>query len=103
MKLKKSIPLNMSIEEEIKFWEENDLTHYIDDTYEEEIYISDEFKKEILFRYYNREIKIAKSAMPEYTGMTNISNNQGMFRCEPRCNEADNHKINFKETLRLVI
>lgn len=103
MDVKKRIPLNMTMEEEIKFWEENDLTHYLDDTCEEEIHLSDEFKKEILYNYYNREVKIAKSAMPKYILQLNTSNSQGMFKCEPKCNSADNHNIKYEETLSLVI
>lgn len=103
MKNKKRIPVNMSIEEEVKFWEENDLYQYIDDTYEEDVQLSRDLKNEIISSYYNRKTKVSitKSPLPKLIFQVTTSSSEGVFNCEPSCNSADNQAVVHKEVCNI--
>jgi predicted DNA binding CopG/RHH family protein len=58
---KKNIPENMTVEEEMAFWESHDVTDYIDDTEAEKIELSSELTEKIKSRSRLKSITLRLS------------------------------------------
>lgn len=103
MSNKKQTPTGLSLEDEIRFWEENDLTQYIEDTREEEVQLSSDLKNDIISGYYNRKVKIHKSAMPipGFVAQITASSSQGIDNCVPSCNAADNQAVVYAKVCNI--